>query len=165
MAFANAMDSRIIGENSAPSLATTGSKLLDLHTALVRGLSTSALEGLFAAALKEAITVEAKADIVILAFQTRAAREGKGERRLFHELLRLIWSTLGEEAVVAVLPLVPTMGYWKDLSMIIALESTPAAVEGRCLDIMAEALREDEAELNAAAAADRKPLKLSLVGK
>ena len=63
------------------------------------------------------------------------------------------------------LPLVPTMGYWKDLSMIIALESTPAAVEGRCLDIMAEALREDEAELNAAAAADRKPLKLSLVGK
>ena len=165
MAFANAMDSRIIGENGAPSLATTGSKLLDLHTALVRGLSTSALEGLFAAALKEAITVEAKADFVILAFQTRAARDGKGERRLFHELLRLIWSTLGEEAVVAVLPLVPTMGYWKDLSMIIALESTPAAVEGRCLDIMAEALREDEAELNAAAAADRKPLKLSLVGK
>ena len=102
MAFANAMDSRIIGENGAPSLATTGSKLLDLHTALVRGLSTSALEGLFAAALKEAITVEAKADIVILAFQTRAAREGKGERRLFHhELLRLIWSTLGEEAGAA----------------------------------------------------------------
>ena len=67
MAFANAMDSRIIGENGAPSLATTGSKLLDLHTALVRGLSTSALEGLFAAALKEAITVEAKADFVILA--------------------------------------------------------------------------------------------------
>ena len=165
MAFLNAMDSRITGANGALALATTGSALLDLHQSLVRGLDHASLDRLFEAALKEATELDAKADLVVLAFMTRAARgEGKGEKALFYRLLHGVWTHLGIQTVVAVLPLVAHYGYWRDLLSICALPGVPAAIEARCLSLFAEALRADEIELAAAAAAGRTP-KLSLCGK
>ena len=166
MAFLNAMDSRITGANGALALATTGSALLDLHQSLVRGLDHASLDRLFEAALKEATELDAKADLVVLAFMTRAARgEGKGEKALFYRLLHGVWTHLGIQTVVAVLPLVAHYGYWRDLLSICALPGVPAAIEARCLSLFAEALRADEIELAAAAAEGGLTPKLSLCGK
>jgi len=163
-AFVNAMDSRVLGENGAAALSSTGKPLVDLFFSLVRGLNESNVDSLFKTALAAAGNdANALADLVVLSFQTRDCRGGKGEKSLFYSLLVVISRCLGEETVNAVLPLVPEYGYWKDLLSLIALKP-PAVVAEKCLSLYAEALKADEAELNAAASEKRTP-KLSLAGK
>ena len=120
-AFIDAMDTtinRVTGENGAPALATTSSKLVDLFFQLVRGLDGAALSESFASAAKECKTPSDYAELVVLAFQTRSCRSdgaGKGEKDLFYLLLAEIAKAFGEDVVKAVLPLVSSYGYWKDL--------------------------------------------------
>jgi hypothetical protein len=53
----------------------------------VRDLDAASLKDLFARALSEAATPAQLADLVVLAFQTRNCRGGKGERTLFYHLI------------------------------------------------------------------------------
>ena len=166
-AFIQTMDAqRIMTTNGAAceSTAGVGDNLVALFFKLVRGLDTGELKDLFARAAADAKTAEARADLFVLAFQTRGCRgTGKGEKKLFYELLKQLSSAFGDEAVVACLSLVPHFGCFKDLMAI--LESKPsAAVEARCLELYANALREDEAELAKAKEQQRTP-QLSLAGK
>lgn len=164
--FVNEMDTmntRVLGENSAPALAKTGSALVDLFFKTVRGLDDCALEALTEKALAEASTPEALADLVVLAFQTRNCRGGKGEKALFYKLILLFSDSLGAETVEAVLPLVIDYGYWKDLLALVALKP-PEPVKNKCLTLFIDALKADEAELAKATEEKRTP-KLSLAGK
>ena len=122
MGFIEAMDSRRLGENGAPELTAkgVGEPLVALFFKLVRGMPEATLRELMAACTKEG----SYADLVVLAFQTRATRGmGKGEKDLFYQML----AKLPEEAVLATLPLVPHFGYYKDYLLMM---KTEGIVEG-----------------------------------
>ena len=158
--FTNAMDSLTRGENGAPELTAkgVGEPLVALFFKLVRSLPDHSLAELLAAC--DDTSPEGAADLVVLAFQTRATRGmGKGEKLLFYKML----AALPEAAVLATLPLLPHYGYYKDYLAILE-RKPPAPIAERCLSIMAEALKADEAELALAASEQRTP-KLSLCGK
>jgi len=162
--FVAAMDSRIRGENGAMCLAQSGNALLSLFYRLVRDLDDASLETLYNAALAEAnatANTAALADLIVLVFQTRYCRGGKGEKRLFYTLFALLVKTIGMETAQALLPLVPEYGSFKDL---LALQEVSAALTEPALAVMADALRTDEAELETALKEKRTP-KLSLSGK
>ena len=100
------------------------------------------------AACTKAGSASTYADVVVLAFQTRATRGmGKGEKDLFYQML----AKLPEEAVLATLPLVPHFGYYKDYLLMMKTEGVSLAIKERALSLMAEALLRDEKELEAAA--------------
>ena len=161
--------SKTLTENGAPCLADAGDACVTLFFKTVRDLSSEALEELFAAAVAESSDKpELIADLFVLAFHTRATRGmGKGEKDLAYSLLLLLAAPhprgFGVEAVVATLPLLATYGYYKDYLAILE-RKPPAPIAERCLSIMAEALKADEAELALAASEQRTP-KLSLCGK
>ena len=153
---------KTLTENGAPCYEDTGEAIVTLFFKTVRGASD--LSTLFAAAAEEATSPSAMVDLFILAFQTRATRGmGKGEKDLFYELLLLLADKYGVATVSACLPLVSHYGYFKDYLAILA-RKPPAPIAERCVSLVADALREDEAELALAAKEERTP-KLSLAGK
>ena len=136
--FIAAMDSRILGENGAPELTAkgVGEPLVALFFKLVRGMPEATLRELMAACTK-AGSASSYADVVVLAFQSRATRGmGKGEKDLFYRML----AKLPEEAVLATLPLVPHFGYYKDYLLLMKTEGMSQAIKERALSLMAEAL-------------------------
>ena len=123
------------------------------------------MASLFSAAVTEATKPEAKADLIVLAFQTRATRgHGKGEKELAYQLLKHCAKEFGEESVAAVLDLLPHYGYWKDLVHLLASDDCPRALADKSEELICEQLLADEAELAAATAEKRTP-SLSLVAK
>ncbi len=109
----------VLGENGRAAYRTTRWSLLDLFNRLVRDLPPHELDALMAAALAEVGGAAArKKDLVVLLFSTRDARGGKGERRLFLDMLFKIVDAYGHSLFVKLLPLVPHYGYWKDVVMI-----------------------------------------------
>lgn len=183
-AFTSAMDAaakkrKILGENGAAAHDSTGTALLDAFSSLVRDLPAARVKELAKAAGAEAGADPANlADLVILAFQTRGTRSsGKGERDLFYHLLvSLPEAGVGLEAVEAVLELVPHYGYFKDWFKLLALESLPARLADKIVELTVAQLRADAAALAEAAAAspagagegEKEPpkvAKLSLLGK
>ena len=93
--FTQAMDAtqpaRTLGENGAPELTAHG--VGDARVALFAGLTRNcaSLDALWDAAVREANGDAAiLADLVVLAFQTRDCRGGKGERALFTKLFCLL---------------------------------------------------------------------------
>ena len=162
MGFIAAMDSRILGENGAPELTAkgVGEPLVALFFKLVRGMPEASLRELMAACTNSG-SESTYADLSWLAFLTRATRGmGKGEKDLFYQML----AKLPEEAVLATLPLVPHFGYYKDYLLMMEAEGMSLAIKERALSLMAEALRNDEKELEAAARAERTP-NLTLAAK
>ena len=159
------LDSRTATTNGDACLKKTSSSLLDLFFKLVRGLDAEELASLFSAAVTEATEPEAKADLIVLAFQTRATRgHGKGEKDLAYQLFKLCAKEFGEEPVAAVLGLLPLFGYWKDLVHLLASDDCPRALADKSEELLCEQLLADEAELAAATAEKRTP-SLSLVAK
>jgi len=159
------VDSRTVTSNGDACLKETSSGLLDLFFKLVRGLDAEGLASLFAAAVTEATKPEAKADLIVLAFQTRATRgQGKGEKELTYKLLKLCAKEFGEESVAAVLGLLPHYGYWKDLVHLLASDDCPRALADKSEELICQQLLADEAESSAATAEKRTP-SLSLVAK
>ena len=165
LASMDLLDSRTVTTNGDACLKKTNSSLLDLFFKLVRGLNAEELASLFSAAVTEATEPEAKADLIVLAFQTRATRgHGKGEKDLAYQLLKLGAKEFGEEPVAAVLGLLPLYGYWKDLVHLVASDDCPRALADKSEELLCEQLLADEAELAAATAEKRTP-SLSLVAK
>ena len=159
------IDSRTVTSNGDACLKKTSSGLLDLFFKLVRGLDAEELASLFSAAVTEATKPEAKADLIVLAFQTRATRgHGKGEKELAYQLLKHCAKEFGEESVAAVLDLLPHYGYWKDLVHLLASDDCPRALADKSEELICEQLLADEAECSAATAEKRTP-SLSLVAK
>ncbi|KOO30614.1 mg282 protein [Chrysochromulina tobinii] len=159
------LDSRTVTSNGDACLKKTSSGLLDLFFKLVRGLDAEELASLFSAAVTEATEPEAKADLIVLAFQTRATRgSGKGEKDLAYQLFKLCAKEFGEEPVAAVLDLLPLYGYWKDLVHLLASDDCPRALADKSEELLCKQLLADEVELTASTAEKRTP-SLSLVAK
>lgn len=120
--FTQAMDAtqpaRTLGENGAPELTAHG--VGDARVALFAGLTRNcaSLDALWDAAVREANGDAAiLADLVVLAFQTRDCRGGKGERALFTKLFCLLIA-IAPEAAAATVALVPEYGSWRDLCVL-----------------------------------------------
>jgi len=173
-AFVAAMDRQAkmdagkhLGEKNAPEFTVCsegGPDLVALFFKLVRGLEEAPLEDLMgkiwtkSGGLAAGASISDLSDLVVLTFQTRATRGmGKGEKSLFFQMLK----RLPDEAVLATLPLVPRYGYYKDWLLFIEAGCS-APLEKKCLELYAEQLRADEAELRKVSSTTPK---LSLAGK
>lgn len=108
----------------------TGSALVDLSVLLVRNGWSAKLEELFLKALETS-----EDDAFVLAFQTRDVRGGKGERKLFTEMARMLLAHR-RNLMLGLLDLVPDYGCWRDL-----YEFPSARLH--ILDIMTEQLLND----------------------
>jgi len=89
---------------------------------------------------------------------------GKGEKGLSYNLLMLLAKSFGVAAVMQVLELLPSFGYWKDLVHLLAMPGCPSAIADKCVALLSELLRADEDEL-AKATAEAHTATLSLVAK
>ena len=148
------------GENGSLEHKTTGADLLDLFAKLVRGMPADALKDGVEKVKASAATPAELADLVLLAWQTRATRNlGKGERELFYQMVEL----LPVEAVLATVHLVPHYGCWKDMFELLA-RPLDGAIKAKIVELVKEQLNADEAALDAATPGGEAP-KLSLLGK
>lgn len=108
MAFVAAMNSpqQSYGVKGADCYTHSGSKLVDLFTQLVRGAYIN--PNLVTQCLAESVE-----DTLVLAFQTRDVRGGKGERELFRQLLTIILKARPELSWA--INLIPEYGRWDDV--------------------------------------------------
>jgi hypothetical protein len=111
-AFVPAMTSGVKGSDVYTD-SGVGDPRVALNTKLVRGADAASLQAGLKAILALG-TEEAVKDAVVMAFQARDVRGGKGERKLFRDLL---WALHAEkpELAVALLDLVPEYGSWDDV--------------------------------------------------
>ena len=173
MSFIDAMESMVEGENGELAHASSGDPRVNLFFALVRNLPDDRLKTLTQAVFDGGADddrTQFAADFVVLAFQTRNCRGGKGERSLFIKLFLEVVERFPETAL-ELLKLVPHFGYWKDIFLIAKAATDegarPAAkaLVPAALGLAATQLRADAAEVAAAKAADRRPAGLSLCAK
>ena len=117
MAFVDAMNapSQTQGVKGADCYTHSGSKVLDLFTQLVRGASINP-------SLVKQCLAESMDDTLVLAFQTRDIRGGKGERKLFRDLFSLILKEYPELACA--IHLIPEYGRWDDVWSFMGLNVT-----------------------------------------
>lgn len=115
MAFVQAMNSLKLGVNGADVYTETGvgDDRVSLFTMLNRGLEADYIQ-------QHVHTIHAKhdakwmQDLWVMAFQTRDIRGGKGERKLFYELIEALYQVNPVETE-KMLSLVPEYGCWRDL--------------------------------------------------
>ncbi len=135
--------------------AGVGDIRVALSTQLVRGADASSIAAqlttLLSSGSNEHIT-----DAVTMAFQARDVRGGKGERALFHTMMRVIHAH-SPSLVEAVLSLVPTYGSWDD---IFTLAGQIPELKGAALKEAAVQLRADEVKMGLGGDAS-----ISLLGK
>ena len=112
------------GENGHVQLTEQGfvredadKQLLYLFDKSVRDIQKDQLERLIDSVLeyKDNVTIK---KLFLLMFQTRACRGGKGEKEIFYDMFLKLWR-VEQKTCIALLPLIPFYGYWKDLFQIV----------------------------------------------
>lgn len=108
------------GENGTPEYTTKGTQdpRLALFFTLLEGCSDQKVEELmnecFAFTDGNTTThLQMAHDMFVMAFQTLDCRGGKGEKELFYNMFVYLYKLFPETAI-AVLPLIPEYGYYKD---------------------------------------------------
>ena len=149
-----------LGENASPEYTADGVQdpRVALFFALVRGMErprlTEMLDSLFATARSDVA-----ADAMVLAFQTRHCRGGKGERDLFYWMI-IHLHTMYPETTTELLELIPHYGSYKDWFQIAALAEDE--LKDALLALAAGQLLKDQLVL---ASADEKNGGVSLIAK
>jgi hypothetical protein len=163
------------GENGMLEQKTTSSDLLDLFFKAVRNLPVTTLRDMFATVLVNANTnndADLLADLIVLVFQTRDTRGGKGEKMLFYIMLLELYKNY-PETVISLLSEIPNYGYFKDfmnlLEMIAPLQSDLSygdlrKLQSSMIDLFAKQLLFDKEAIESAKASGAVP-KLSLAAK
>lgn len=132
-----------------------GSNLLALSVKAVRGAEQNDLLNLVEQLLADPQD-SVKRDLIVLAFQTRDIRGGKGERAVFHTIVERILTKL-PSLTGYLLPLVPEYGSWKD---IFTLAKNLPSLRDEVFKVAAAQLKTDEVAVERGETS-----KLSLVGK
>lgn len=103
-----------VGVNGSDVYTTKGfgNRLVSFYTMLNRSMSPQEIEK----NVKELIRIDRATliDLLVLIFQTRDIRGGKGERDLFHVMMKTFLNNFPEHAY-KILEFVPEYGYWQDL--------------------------------------------------
>jgi hypothetical protein len=107
------MDTKV-GVNGSDVYTTKGfgNRLVSFYTMLNRGMSAQEIEK----NIKELIRSDKATliDLLVLMFQTRDIRGGKGERDLFHIMMKTFLNNFPEHAY-KIIEFIPEYGYWQDL--------------------------------------------------
>lgn len=117
MAFIAAMsapDTIKVGVNGSDVYTEdgVGDRRVTLYSSLIRGFSIVDIHKNVETLMNGSL--EVMRDLVVMAFQTRDIRGGKGERLLFYDLMSSIL-VLRPEWAFSLLSLVPEYGCWRDL--------------------------------------------------
>ncbi len=162
--FVNAFDNLNLkyGENGAVEHVSTKQPALDLFFALVRNLPQDRLNILVNNCL---LTNDKKviSDLLILIFQTRNCRGGKGEKNLTYFLINKIYSAF-PQTITKLIELMPLYGYYKDLINLYELPEMPLEIKNVCVKLFSKQLMEDKEKLDKATEENKCP-NISLAGK
>ena len=143
-----------VGVKGSDMFENAGDPRVTLSMQLVRGAAPGAIcSGMND--IWSVGTAKSIEDAVVLAFQTRDIRGGKGEKALFNQMWQCIYEKHPELAI-SLVPLIPEYGSWNDVVHFAA--KTPAEP---FLDLLVKQILADEA----AFAANVEAPKLSLVSK
>jgi hypothetical protein len=100
-----------------------GDSLLALSDKFFQGIDESFLRNSIREVLQESRELaNPKSEIInlfVLAFQCRWCRGGKGARLPFYQSMKFLYEIF-PDLVKAVLPLIPSFGYWKDLLLMLS---------------------------------------------
>lgn len=140
-----AQEELVHGENGGTALKEVD-PLLALDYSLVRGIQREKLLEMYKAAIKQNTI-----DVILLSFHTRWVRGGKGERRIFVELMVMLYKDYPKQ-ITQILKWVPQYGTWKDLLLIAELQNEYAPKDADALhqavyDLFGDQLRRDELEM------------------
>jgi hypothetical protein len=116
--FVSALD-RNYGENGAVELDSTSNDNVDLFFKLVRNLPENSLNSLMNKVLKSG-SREDIIDLFVLAFQTRHCRGGKGEKKLFYDMILILYNAY-PALVCKLIEHIPFYGYYKDYLLLCEL--------------------------------------------
>jgi Domain of unknown function (DUF2828) len=149
------------GENGAPEYTTdgVGDARVALFFALVRGITGDRIRDLLEGVLNMG-GAESAADAIVMAFQTRNCRGGKGERDISYIMLLTLYETF-PDTVQSLLPLIPHYGSYKDWFRLVALATRETKYE----PLVAEIVRLASEQLQADQIALRTSNKISLLAK
>ena len=171
--MADEMPRVVLGENGHAELTARGlgDTLLALFDKVVRGIEEQRLRELTEGILNEARATndsELVKNLFVLAFHTRWCRGGKGERKIFYQMLAVLFERYAD-VVVDLVELIPDFGYWKDLLSLL-LECTNgdvdyAPLKRKVWQMFSRQLKADMDEFDSATREARSPRNLSLVAK
>lgn len=131
------------GWNGCHEYISTDNDLVSFFFKLVRDLSITETFSYFEKICNNA-PVETLADLVVLTFHTRATRNmGKGERKLFYDMLMGIQKFMGEDVLLKLLPLIPHYGYYKDYIFIMNHDLCSKKIYEECKEIICRQILED----------------------
>lgn len=162
----------VLGENGHAeySVEGLGDSLLAFFDKLMRGLPEERVRECVADVLRDSRNeknVEMVKNLFVMAFHTRWCRGGKGERKVFYVLLKVLYERF-PDAVLDLVELIPKFGYWKDLlSLLLECQGESvdySALRARVFALFARQLQDDTAELQAAKNEGRTP-QVSLCAK
>ena len=128
------------GVKGSDVYSTTGAELLDLYVQLNRGCS----ETVIADAVSSIVSKNDQSlleDLLVLAFQTRDVRGGKGERDLFASFMKA-FETKCPVVTKALLDLIPEFGSWRDM---FTLSEKCSLLKDDIYRVSIEQLKRDEA--------------------
>lgn len=106
------------------------------------------------------------AELFILAFQTRNCRGGKGEKKIFYDMILLLFLHY-PETVLDLIHLVPQYGYYKDYTLLLhEMNNLPEykRLHQKIISIIVLQIRNDCDELKKSQEENRKP-NLSMIAK
>ena len=156
-------------ENSSLSLKEKVDPRVDLFFKLVRGLSNQEFKELFQNCLinTNIPKQEMMTDLLVMCFQTRNCRGGKGERDLFKIFFLSLYQELPEVCLKCI-PLILHYGYGKDLISICQLTMNDVnnkPLFNYILDFCVQKIKQEYQELLDAEKEQRDPKSLSLLSK
>lgn len=94
-------------------------------------------------------SVESLANLLIVWWHIRAVRGiGKGERKLFYDMIPLLIQVMGVEPIIATIHLIPKFGYFKDYCNILKMNINNQLNE-KILDLFVSQLQLDEKKMHA----------------
>jgi hypothetical protein len=161
-----ALEGLIPGENGMHEHKTTSSAMVDFFSKLVRNIPDNDLTTMFNNILHHAETTEDAyllADIIVMMFQTRDVRGGKGEKLLFYKMF-LEFSKKYPTTTVALLGVIAEYGYYKDFMNIYEIHDCSSSLKTSIIEFYAKQLRADVEALRASVESGTMP-KLSLAAK
>ena len=122
------------------------------------------------------VSMRAMVDLVILCFQTRNCRGGKGEKLIFYNFFERLYREY-PNTILATLPLISHYGYYKDFFMLLERLNSPESQNDQqvqlreaIINLIKDDIRKDEENLNIYESdnsndATKKTLKISLLAK
>lgn len=159
----------VFGENGNAEEKTTSSLLLNLFFKGVRDIPEEDLRAFVRNILTSASETgneQLLVDLVVMTFQTRDVRGGKGEKKLFYIMIIELFKVY-PDTVIMLLSIIPEYGYFKDLMnlyLMICADESFSKFSDALIVSFATQLQKDMQELEASKASEKTP-SLSFAGK